>query len=121
MNRPAVIIPLVALVVFLGTLGQTMFKRAVNGIPGDSSLLGPAFHLSRSAEFYAGILFAGLSFVTWLVVLMRSDLSFATPFLALAFPMILLSSVFILHEPIGLLRIAGTLVVTIGIFIVAMS
>lgn len=121
MNRPALIIPLVALVVIFGTVGQTMFKRAVNDIPGDSSFLEMISSLARSGWFHVGIACAGAGFVTWLFVLARADLSFATPFLALAFPMILLSSMFFLQEPMGFQRIAGTLLVTIGMFMVAVS
>ena len=121
MNRPSIVIPLVALVVIFGTLGQTMLKGAVNNIPVNSSLAGMALHLARSGSFYAGVTFAGVGFLTWLFVLARVDLSFATPFLALAFPMILLSSAYILHEPMGFQRIAGTLLVTIGMFLVAVS
>lgn len=119
MNRPAIVIPLVVLVVLFGALGQTMFKRAVNELSADSLL--EMLGLVRSGSFYAGIACAGVGFVIWLFVLARADLSFATPFLALAFPLILLSSVFILHEPIGLLRISGTIFVAIGMLMVAMS
>jgi drug/metabolite transporter (DMT)-like permease len=121
MNRPSVIIPLSALVVIFGTLGQTMLKSAVNSLPVNSSLLDMASHLVRSGWFYAGVAFAGIGFVIWLFVLARADLSFATPFLALAFPMILLSSAYILHEPMSFPRIAGTLLVTVGMFMVAVS
>jgi drug/metabolite transporter (DMT)-like permease len=121
MNRPVVIIPLVALVVILGTLGQTALKYAINSIPAHSSLVGRVSHLVRSGWFYAGFALAGAGFVGWLSVLMRADLSFAVPFLALGFPMILLSSAFILHEPVGLFRVVGTLLVTIGMFMVALS
>lgn len=119
MNRPTVVIPLVALVVIFGALGQTMFKRAVNDIPAHSLL--EMLALVRSGWFYAGIACACVGFVIWLFVLARADLSFATPFLALAFPVVLFFSVFILHEPIGLLRLSGTLIVAIGMLMVAVS
>lgn len=121
MNRPVVIVPLVALVVILGTLGQTALKYAINSIPADFSLGARVSLLARSGWFYGGFALVGTGFVSWLSVLMRADLSFAVPFLALGFPMILLSSAFILHEPVGVLRVVGTLVVAIGIFMVAMS
>ncbi len=121
MNRPAVIIPLVGLVAIFGVIGQTVLKRAVNGIPESPSLPGMVAQLARSGWFYAGVALVGAGFLSWLFVLTRADLSFATPFLALGIPLILLSSAFVLHEPIGVLRIVGTIVVTIGMFMVAMS
>ncbi len=53
------------------------------------------------------------SFLAWMLILKKSDLSFATPFISMQYITILAASYFLFHEPIHLLHIvAATLIVT---------
>jgi len=63
--------------------------------------------------------FAGA--VVWLVVLGKADLSYAYPFVGLGFIFSLALGFFVLHEPVTLPRLAGTLLIAAGAVLVAAS
>jgi len=61
----------------------------------------------------------GLSAMVWLVVLSRTSLSFAYPFAALTYVMILLFDHFVLEEQVPSLRWAGVAFIGVGIFLIS--
>ena len=121
MNKPSVVIPLVVLVNVLGALGQTLLKRAINGVPSGSGPWGAVGSLAQNGVFYGGALLTGAGVLTWLYVLSRADLSYATPFAGLGVVLISIASAVMLHEPVGLQRLLGTLVIAVGVVLVARS
>jgi drug/metabolite transporter (DMT)-like permease len=60
-----------------------------------------------------------VSALVWLVVLSRASLSFAYPFAALTYVLILLFDLFVLDEQVPGLRWAGVGFIAIGIFLVS--
>ena len=122
MNRPWVVLPLTLVVTALWAGGQTLMKRAVNGVPRGAGIIALVGAVLADGAFWAGIVVTGLGTILWLIVLSRADLSYATPFASVATAtLILLSSVVVLHEPVGALRILGTLIVAAGVLILATS
>jgi len=63
------------------------------------------------ATFFAGI--------SWMLTMTRFELSYAFPFIGLNFVSILLASVLIFNESISIAKIMGTLIIVIGVAIVA--
>ncbi|OGI63028.1 MAG: small multi-drug resistant family protein [Candidatus Muproteobacteria bacterium RBG_16_60_9] len=63
----------------------------------------------------------GLSVATWLLVLARVDVSVAYPFVGLGFILTMFLGALLLHEPVGALRIVGTLLVAVGVVCIAQS
>jgi drug/metabolite transporter (DMT)-like permease len=59
--------------------------------------------------------------VIWLFALSRVELSFAYPFVGLSFILMMFASSWFFAENISPLRIAGTLVIGLGVFIVSRS
>jgi uncharacterized membrane protein len=121
LNRPAVVIPIVLLVTILGALGQTLIKRALNAIPADLGGLRAVHHAASNPVLYAGFVVTGLGTLSWLYVLSRAPLSYATPFAGVGIVLVMLCSAFLLGEPVGSARIAGTIVIAIGVALVARS
>ena len=68
---------------------------------------------------WGGLLLFGLSALVWLVVLSRASLSFAYPFAALTYVMILLFDHFVLEEQVPGLRWAGVAFIGTGIFLIS--
>jgi drug/metabolite transporter (DMT)-like permease len=68
---------------------------------------------------YLGLGLFGLSAVLWLVVLSRASLSFAYPFAALTYVLILLFDRFVLHQEIPPLRVTGVGLIVAGIVLVS--
>lgn len=55
--------------------------------------------------------------LAWMAVLTRFDLSYAYPFMSLSFFLVMVLSVILFHEPIGLYKIVGMLLVIGGIIV----
>ena len=70
---------------------------------------------------WIGLIIILVETLTWFIVLSKIDLSLAFPIGSLSYLFIILVSAFILHENVGLNRWIGTLIIIIGISLVAKS
>jgi multidrug transporter EmrE-like cation transporter len=75
--------------------------------------------LAASPVVWGGLLLFGLSAIVWLFALSRVELSFAYPFAALGYVIIVLASLTVLHESVPPLRWAGVALIIAGIVLVA--
>jgi drug/metabolite transporter (DMT)-like permease len=119
------LIALILLSVTFAAVAQLTLKHGMNGV---NDRLAPARFgvdarslrvLIATPAIYAGLFLFGLSALVWLVVLSRASLSFAYPFAALTYVLILLFDLFILDETVPPLRWAGVALIVAGIFLVS--
>ena len=119
------LIALILLSVTFAAVAQLTLKHGMNGV---NDQLAPARFgvdarslrvLFATPAIYAGLFLFGLSALVWLVVLSRASLSFAYPFAALTYVLILLFDLFILDETVPPLRWAGVALIIAGIFLVS--
>jgi len=61
---------------------------------------------------------AFLASLAWMAAMSRFDLSYAYPFMSLAFVIVMIISAIALHEPLPLNRIAGTALVIAGLVLI---
>lgn len=112
-------IGMILLSVFLSAGGQLLFKAAMNDF-GILELSIPALlRLLSNPLLLLGLAVFFISAVLWLVALLRADLSFAVPFLSVAYILVLLGSVVLFQENISLLRLSGFAVIILGLFVIA--
>lgn len=121
MNRASIVLPLMLLIAMIGAGGQTLIKRALNGLPAGATAVGVVTHLLADSRMYLGVILGGAGTLLWFVVLARADLSYATPFVGLGMVMAAVFSVVFLGESVGPIRIAGTTLIVIGAALVARS
>ena len=118
--------------VILGVAGQLSLKHGVGiASSGSSSRIVQsldvrsilAFLQSAAANKFVifGFLFYLVSAASWLVILSRVDLSFAYPLISIGYIIIVILSKYIFDEPVTALRIAGTLLVCGGVFLLLRS
>jgi len=69
----------------------------------------------------SGLGLYGLSVMMWLLVLARIDVSVAYPFVGLGFILTMVLGAVLLHEPVGLMRVVGTLLVAVGVVLISRS
>ncbi len=106
--------------VSLGAAGQLCLKHGVN-------LLGenvPPLQIIKgifTPYVLGGFLCYGLSSLIYLWVLSKLSLSFAYPFVALSFVMVMVASWALLGEALPPLRIAGAALILLGVLTVAAS
>lgn len=103
---------------------QLSIKKGLNGM-GDVRVFSRTMKTYRdillSPYVISGLCIYVLSMLLWLYALTRVDLSFAYPFLALSYVMILIASGIYLGERITPLRALGVLVICLGVLIVSNS
>jgi len=95
--------------------------KSIGGISGNkASLITELTKAATSPFIIGGLMLYGLSFVIWLRVLTFNDLSRAYPiFATIVFLLTTLGSVIFLKENVSLLRIAGMIIMLLGIYVVA--
>jgi drug/metabolite transporter (DMT)-like permease len=119
------LIAMILLSVGLAAVAQLALKQGMNGVndrlaPATFSLNGASLRaLVGQPYVWAGLALFGLSAVVWLVVLSRASLSFAYPFAALTYVLILLFDHFVLDDPVPGLRWGGVAFIAAGIFLVS--
>ncbi len=77
-------------------------------------------NLLKAQTLLALVLYA-TSALLWIVVLSRSQLSFAYPLLGLNYALVVAISAWILHEPVSIHRWIGVAVISIGFLVTATS
>lgn len=106
---------LIVLLVYslIGSSGLFFMKKGLSNLQ-----LSPG--LIKSPVFMTGFLCYSCSFVLWLFILKKNELSYAFPIASAAlFMFSSLFSVFLLNEHLSNARIAGMVIIVLGIFLVA--
>ena len=119
------LIVLILFSVTLAAIAQLALKHGMNLVndelaPQTFSLNGPSLRVVVGQPFvWGGLFLFGLSALVWLVVLSRASLSFAYPFAALTYVLILLFDRFVLHDQVPLLRWGGVALIIGGILLIS--
>jgi multidrug transporter EmrE-like cation transporter len=121
------LIGLILTSVVLAGIAQITLKTGVNHVTDASG--GGELHLNAdslrsllsSPIIWGGLVLFGLSAIVWLFALSRASLSFAYPFAALSYVLIVLFSVLVLHEDVPVLRWVGVAFIVTGILLVAQT
>ncbi|MBI4261237.1 MAG: hypothetical protein HY658_11790 [Actinobacteria bacterium] len=114
----------ILLSVGMAAVAQLTLKHGMNQVVDRAGAfeptdLGSLRAVATTPAVYLGLLLFAMSAVLWLVVLSRATLSFAYPFAALTYVLILLFDRFALHQELPLLRIAGVVFIITGIVLVS--
>jgi drug/metabolite transporter (DMT)-like permease len=117
-----VIIALILLSVALAAVAQLTLKYGMNQVArvgeagsATDTLIGAA----RQPAVWGGLALFGLSSLFWMLVLSRTSLSFAYPFAALTYVLILVFDWAVLNEPIVWLRWGGVALIIAGLVLVS--
>ncbi|EJO5348878.1 EamA family transporter [Clostridium botulinum] len=110
--------------VFLGALGQILVKYgavnlALNFSP--SHFIPSIISILKNLPVMAGIISYGLSFLLWIKVLSKVELSYAYPMVSLGYVITMLFSYFFFKENITPTRILGVALIMLGVILVARS
>lgn len=117
------LISLILVSVGLAAVAQLTLKHGMNQVKTKSGVLGLSGDSIRSVAttpaVWIGLVLFGLSALVWLAVLSRASLSFAYPFAALTYVLIVLFDRLVLHEDVGALRWSGVALIVAGIVLVS--
>lgn len=108
------------------TVGQIFFKKGTNSLES-RSLRGIganiAFLKTIAAKpvIWFGFGSMAVGFMLWLTALAGADLSIVSPLGSMQYILVLISAHFFLGEKITLPKLAGTLLIAVGVVLVSLS
>jgi len=108
--------------VSLNACAQILMRKGmlcVGEVSFISSLLKTLSQMVTSVFLWLSLLCYGVSILIWMIVLSRVEVSFAYAFSSLGYVLVTVMGVIVLKEYVSVLRIAGILVVCIGVILVA--
>lgn len=109
----------------LESIAELFFKKGAlaTGMEniGIHNLLQFTLKIISVPSLWAGVLFYGLNFLVWIIVLSRIELSVAFPIGSTTYIIVPVLSMLFLHEKVDLLRWVGIALIIIGIWLISKS
>ncbi len=119
------LISLIVVTSLFDTISQLMLKSSINSVGfstrGIKKIISSIIRLVVIPRVWAGFLFCIVSLAVWLFVLSKAELNFAFSVDSMHYIFIAFASRIILKERVGILRWLGTVLIVIGITLVALS
>ncbi|MET0229479.1 MAG: hypothetical protein ABW186_00945 [Rhodanobacteraceae bacterium] len=110
------------LYIALTTASQLIMRWQVTAAaPAAGSRVGFIVSMLLTPWVWAAILATFLAGLAWMLALTRFELTYAFPFTGVTFALILLAGAFLFGEHVGPGRIAGTLLVLVGLIVIVRS
>lgn len=111
----------ILLSVFLGSIGQVILKIGANKLGSLSlawnTVLYDIFRIMKVPEILIGLILFGSSFLLWIKVLTKSELSYAYPMVSLGYINAAVISYFLFHEQFTLTKAAGISLIVAGVIV----
>ena len=111
--------------VLLGAVGQVMPKRGMSTMGpltlSAQGLFPMLWRIATNLYVVGGLAIYVSGTLFWLMALSRVELSYAYPFASLSYILMLAASWFLFRENITAVRLLGTVVVGIGVFLISRS
>ncbi len=127
MSGKSLSIAMILFTVATNAAAQIMLKKGMMAFgplaapAGIGGIVGTVFSVVFSPWVFAGLCMFVVSMASHLIVLSRVELSFAYPFLSLAYVIVAAYAFFIFGEDVGLARIAGIALICVGTVFISMS
>lgn len=115
---------LILISVFLGALGQILVKLGAVNLQlnfAGINLFKSLGAIITNLPVMLGIISYGVSFLLWIKVLSKVELSYAYPMVSIGYVLVMIFSYFLFKENISLLRILGVVCIIVGVILVAKS
>ena len=118
-------LPLILFTVTTNAIAQILLKSGMSTIGASgrqpAATLGYALGVLFQPLVVLGLITLVISMASHLVVLSKVDLSFAYPFLSIAYVIVTVYSWLVFSEDIGLLRLSGIALICLGTALIAQS
>lgn len=111
----------IILTILLTAYGQLALKWRMNTLGQLPEELYPKLIFLLKAIFdpyiFSSFVAAFIASLTWMAALSKFELSYAYPFMSLAFVVVLVASYYLLHEPINYYKVIGMILIVAGLAI----
>lgn len=120
-----VVLVLILLDVILNVTGQLSLKYGMSKMGNFALSLStlPPMFLRAATNLYVlfGLVCYGLGFMVWLIVLSKSEVSYAYPLISLGYVFTAILARAMFGEAVGVTRMAGIMITCLGVFLIARS
>ncbi len=107
---------LIAIYVVLNSVGQLLIKMGTLEMPEVTGIYD-----FLNFKLITGVSLFGMSFLTWIYILSKNNLSYAFPFaVGLGYMAVIFLSIFVLKEAVTYLQLIGISLVWIGIILMSL-
>ncbi len=104
----------------LNAAAQLLLRLGMRtGLPVGMTGIGFLLDVALRPGVVGGLACYAISLVLWLLVLSRTEASFAYPFLGVGFVVVALASFLLLGESFTVRKVAGTLIIAAGVAVMA--
>ena len=118
-------IPLILFTVLTNAAAQIMLKKGMLSHGAISfeggTVIGTILRVVFNPFVFIGLCTFVVSMASHLLVLSKVELSYAYPFLSLAYVVVAIYAYFIFNEDVGMLRLAGIGLICLGTVLIAQS
>jgi drug/metabolite transporter (DMT)-like permease len=118
-------IPLILFTVLTNAAAQLMLKRGMTGVGtldiAADGLIWTVVRVVFNPFVFAGLCTFVVSMASHLIVLSKVPISYAYPFLSLAYVVVAAYAYFVFNEDLGAARIAGIGLIVLGTIFIAQS
>ncbi len=116
-------LPSIFISVFLNGAAQLFLRKGLLGIeffvPKDFSDIFVFINGLMNFYFISGVFCFAFSFLSWIYVLSKVEVTVAYPFSSLAYVIVLLGGLFLFGESVSFEKVFGVLLICIGVIFVA--
>ena len=111
----------IVLSIAFNLIGQFAIKSGVNKLGSLGLSFGDIFKALLSPYVFCGLFAYVIGSIFWILALSHKDLSYAYPMLSIGYILILIVSWAVLGEQISSVRIAGVVLISLGVFLIFKS
>jgi drug/metabolite transporter (DMT)-like permease len=119
------VLPLIFLSVLINVTAQLLLKQGMMRVGyfafAWENVTPVAVRILSDPFILLGILSYVVSVTVWLLVLSRTDVSYAYPIISMGYILTAIAAYFFLHEPLTIARIVGIFVIMVGVYLVSRS
>jgi drug/metabolite transporter (DMT)-like permease len=119
-GRARILLIMLVAVVALA-VGETLLSKGMKQLGRTDGLADQAVAALRNGWISIGLFLLVIHIGLYMLALKSADLSFALPLTAASYPLAALMARFYLREEVGTTRWIGTLLITLGVAIVALG
>lgn len=104
--------------IVMGAVGQILLKVGASRLDNVTMTISGLLNIARNYYILIGLVLFGSSFLLWVKVLTKNDLSYVYPMVSLSYVIIILASKFLFNEPFTTNKIIGVAAIISGVFII---
>jgi len=108
--------------ILMGAIGQILLKVGADKLGNFTLSLNTIYsdllNLIKNPEIIIGLFLFGSSFLLWVKVLTKSQLSYAYPMVSLSYVIIVVASTFLFKETITMNKTLGTAIIILGVYLI---